>query len=191
LIQQQQRQVADYQRRLDDQQRRLASQTGQLEQQRRMSQYRFQQAYFERLREQDARLRERRFDYYNDPYFYTAPVYRYYRGGSYYEINQYGADALRRAINVGYEEGFRAGEADRMDGWRADYDDNYAFQDATYGYDGYYTGIDDYQYYFRQGFQRGYEDGYYSRFQYGYYADGSYGVLGNILSAILNFQALR
>ena len=162
-----------------------------MEQQRRMSQYRFQQAYLDRLRQQDVRLRERRFDYYNDPYFYTAPVYRYYRGGSYYEINQYGADALRRAINAGYEEGFQAGEADRADGWRADYDNNYAFQDATYGYDGYYTGVDDYQYYFRQGFQRGYEDGYYSRFQYGYYSDGSYGVLGNILSAILNLQALR
>jgi len=53
-----------------------------------------------------------RHDYNNDPYFYTAPIYRYNRGGSYYEINQYAADTLRQAVNYGYQEAFAAGEAD-------------------------------------------------------------------------------
>src|SRR5439155_861175 len=45
---------------------------------------------------------------YSDPYFYSPPIYRYYRGASYYEVNQYGADLLRRAVNYGYREGYRA-----------------------------------------------------------------------------------
>jgi len=156
-----------------------------------MAQYRFQQDYYEHLREQQQRIAAQRHDFYNDPYYYTAPVYRYYRGGTYYEINQYGADQLRQAVNTGYEEGYRAGVADREDNWRGDYQDSYAYQDATYGYSGYYLSPGDYQYYFRQGFQRGYEDGYNSQYQYGYYSNGSYGVLGNILQAILNLQMLR
>ena len=123
-----------------------------------MAQYRFQEEYLEHLRDQDRRLREERHDYNNDPYFYTAPIYRYNRGGSYYEINQYGADTLRQAVNYGYQEGFRAGQADRQDNWRPDYNQSYAYQDATYGYNGYYVDPEDYRYYFRQGFQRGYEE---------------------------------
>ena len=83
---------------------------------------------------QDRRVREDCHDYDNDPYFYTAPVYRYNRGGAYYETNQYGADSLRQAVNLGYQEGFRAGAADREDNWRPDYRNSFAYQDATYGY---------------------------------------------------------
>jgi hypothetical protein len=81
--------------------------------------------------------------------------------------------------------------ADREDNWRGDYQDNYAYQDANYGYSGYYVDPEDYQYYFREGFRRGYEDGYNDQYQYGYVSDGSYGVLGTILSGILNLQAIR
>lgn len=49
----------------------------------------------------------------------------------------------------------------------------------------------DYNYYFREGFQRGYEDGYYSRYQYGRFADGDYSILDIILNKILGFQDLR
>jgi len=108
-----------------------------------------------RLRDQQRRLREERHDYNHDPYFYTAPIYRYNRGGMYYETNQYGADLLRQAVNSGYQEGFRAGAADREDNWRPDYRNSYAYQDATYGYNGYYVDPEDYRYYFREGFQRG------------------------------------
>ncbi|HEV3205454.1 MAG TPA: hypothetical protein VGZ28_00755 [Terriglobales bacterium] len=155
-----------------------------------MAQYRFQRDYLEHLREERIRAQAQR-DYYSDPYFYTAPSYRYYRGGSYYEINQYGADLLQRAVNYGYAEGFRAGSADREDHWNFNYQDSYAFQDANYGYDGYYEDQDAYNYYFRQGFQRGYEDGYYDRYQYGVYSNGDYSVLGSVLSQILNLVALR
>jgi len=128
LIQQQQQRLVDYRQRLDEQQRRLQEQTSILQQQRRMAQYRFQEEYLERLRDQERHLREERHDYNRDPYFYTAPVYRYNRGGAYYEINQYGADSLRQAVNYGYQEGFRAGAADRQDGWRPDYRESYAIK---------------------------------------------------------------
>ena len=157
-----------------------------------MAQYRFQEEYRERLREQQIFLHnDRHPDYDQDPYFYTAPVYRYYRGGRYYETNQYGADFLRQAVNYGYQEGFLAGEADRQDGWRYNYRSSYAYQDANYGYNGYYVDRDDYNYYFRQGFRRGYRDGYYRRHQYGRYSNGSYSMLEAILSQVLGFQSLR
>jgi hypothetical protein len=137
------------------------------------------------------RLQNDRHDYNNDPYFYTAANYRYNRGGRYYETNQYGADLLRQAVNYGYQEGFGAGQADRQDNWRSDYQDSYAYQDANYGYDGYYVDQADYNYYFREGFRRGYEDGYYGRHQFGIYASGRYTILGGLLGSILDLQELR
>jgi len=112
--------------------------------------------------------------------------YRYYRGGNYYYTSQYGAQMLRQAVENGYEEGYRAGLADREDGWDYNYNNSFGFEDASYGYDGYYVGLDEYRYYFREGFQRGYEDGYYERDQYGSYNNGRYSILGEILSGILN-----
>ena len=44
------------------QQRRLQQQTAVLQQQRRMAQYRFQEEYLDRLREQERRIREERHD---------------------------------------------------------------------------------------------------------------------------------
>lgn len=154
-----------------------------------MAAYRFQQQYQARLRQQQLNL-QRSYDYNSDPYFYTAPIYRYDRGGSYYETNQYGADRLRQAVNYGYGEGFQAGQADNEDRAPFDYQDSYPYQDANYGYDGYYVDQDDYNYYFREGYSRGYQDGYYGRAQYGQYANGSYSMLGSILSRILNLQPL-
>jgi hypothetical protein len=155
----------------------------QIQQQRRLAQWRYQQRYLERLRQDQLRLQNWR---YSD---YGSANYRYSRGGSYYETNQYGAQQLRQAINYGYEEGYRAGQADREDGWSPNYQDSYAYQDSTYGYDGYYVNVSEYQYYFREGFRRGYEDGYYSRSQYGRRSNGVYSILGTILSQILNLQS--
>ncbi|HEV2349173.1 MAG TPA: hypothetical protein VG028_04925 [Terriglobia bacterium] len=154
-----------------------------------MAQYRYQQQYWDHERQEDTHLRYDRHDYNNDPYFYTASNYRYNRGGQYYETNQYGANMLRQAVNYGYQEGFLAGQADRQDGWRSDYQDSYAYQDANYGYDGYYVSQEDYNYYFREGFQRGYEDGFYSRSQYGSYSSGKYTILGAILGSILDMES--
>ena len=50
---------------------------------------------------------------------------------------------------------------------------------------------DDYNYYFREGFQRGYEDGYYGRRTYGTNANGSDSLLGTVLNMILNLQPLQ
>ncbi|MEK6286204.1 MAG: hypothetical protein AABO57_10720 [Acidobacteriota bacterium] len=83
----------------------------QLQQQKRMARYRFQQQYLQRLRQEQLSLRNgRNYNYGRDPYFYTPPSFRYSRGGSYYETNQYGANLVRQAVNYGYEEGFRAGQ---------------------------------------------------------------------------------
>jgi hypothetical protein len=163
----------------------------QLQQQKRMAQYRFQQDYYERMRLQQARFNYDRYDYNNDPYFYTAWNYRYRRDGRYYETNQYGADILRQALNYGYQEGFHAGRADREDGWRFDYRQSYAYQDANYGYNGRYLRQDEYNYYFREGFQRGYDDGYYSRRHYGSNNNGSELLLGAVIGAILTFEVMH
>ena len=156
-----------------------------------MAQYRYQQQYYQRLREQRERMEAMRYDYANDPYFYTPPSYQYGWGGNTYQTNRYGVDLLRQAVNYGYDEGVRAGMADARDGWRPDYRDSFAYQDANYGYNGYYLSQDDYNHYFRQGFRRGYDDGYYRREQYGRYDDnGSGSLLQAVLAAILNLQPL-
>jgi hypothetical protein len=191
LISQQQQRVVQYRQHLEQQQALAQQNAVLLQQQKRIAQYRFQEQYLDRVRQQQIHLRDDRFDYARDPYFYTAPIYRYNRGGSYYETNEYGAKTLRQAVNYGYEEGFRAGKADRDDRWGSNYKDSYAYRDANYGYSGYYVDRSDYNYYFREGFRRGYEDGYNSRYQYGRFANGIYSILDTILSQILNFQALR
>ena len=83
-----------------------------------------------------------------------------------------------------------AGQADREDGWSFSPNDAIGYEDASYGYDGYYVDMNEYQYYFREGFERGYEDGYYSRSQYGRYSNGSANILGTILQTILNLTVM-
>ena len=94
---------------------------------------------------------------------------------------------LQDAVRRGYEEGYYAGQADLSDGWEFDYQNSYGYQDASYGYDSYYVSLDEYNYYFREGFQRGYEDGYYGQYEYGTYRSGKYEILGAILQTIFNF----
>jgi hypothetical protein len=83
------------------------------------------------------------------------------------QTNKYGADVLRQAVNVGYQQGAQAGQADRADGIASSYQRSFAYQDANYGYTGNYVAQSEYTYYFRQGFRRGYTDGYGTRAQYG------------------------
>jgi hypothetical protein len=118
-------------------------------------------------------------------YFYNGPRYRYFRGGRYFIVNNFAADNLRQAVELGYQGGFRAGQADRRDRVGFSYGDEFAYQDATYGYAG-YIDLPDYQYYFRQGFIRGYEDGYYGRYRYGVYSNGVVNIFGSVLSQIFN-----
>jgi hypothetical protein len=155
-----------------------------------MSLYRYQQQYWTRM-EQIRLQNVRTYGSNRNLYFNSAPNYRYLRSGSYYETNQYGANMLRQAVNFGYEQGFRSGQADRQDRWQSSYQDSYAYEDANYGYSGYYVDQSEYNHYFREGFRRGYEDGYSSRNQYGNYSNGKYSILGAVLSGILNLQLLR
>ena len=145
----------------------------------------------EKIRQQQARLEQDRYDYDNDPFYYTPPTYQYRRGDNSYQTNQYGADQLRQASNTGYQKGYQAGRADKQDNWRFDYRGSFAYQDANYGFDGRYVRQDDYNYYFREGFQRGYEDGYYERRTYGTNVNGSDSLLGTVLNVILGLQPLQ
>lgn len=190
LIVEQRQRVVEYRRHLEEQRAAGQRYSAQLQQDRRLASYRYQQAYLARIRQQRLALQRTR-NYNTDPYYYTAPSYRYDRGGTFYETNQYGADVLRQAVNNGYEQGFRAGQAARQDQWTTGYQDSYAYQDANYGYDGYYGDQDSYNYYFRQGFAKGYDDGFNSRSQFGNVSNGKYNMLGTVLQGILNLQSLR
>jgi hypothetical protein len=190
-IRQQQENLKLYRKNIELRQA-IARQNAQLlQQQKRLAHYRFQQTYYERLRQQQAQLPDDRYDFNNDPFYYTAPNYRYRRDGRSYETNQYGADMLRQASNTGYQQGLQAGRADKQDNWRFDYKQSFAYEDANYGYDGRYVRQDDYNHYFREGFQRGYEDGYYDRRQYGSSTQGTDSLLGTVLNAILNLESMQ
>jgi hypothetical protein len=191
LIDQQRQRTARYDQALRQDEARAQQRAQALQQQQRQAQYRYQQRYLDGLREQQLAVeRARSYDYGSDPFFYSAPIYRYSYSGRNYDVNQYGANQLRQSVNNGYEEGYRAGQADREDRWRHGYQDLYPYQDANYGYTGLYVDQAQYNYYFRQGFQRGYDDGFYGQSQYGRSTNGSFEVLGSILSKILTLRPL-
>jgi hypothetical protein len=185
-----QQRTTQYRQRLDQQVRISQQQAAQMQQQKRINEYRAQQQYLAQLRQQQLQLQTAR-NYSNDPYIRAAPSYRYAYSGNTRETNQYGADVLRQAVNYGYQEGVRFGQADRQDGLQANYRNSFAYQDANYGYSGNYVDQADYNYYFRQGYQRGYSDGYNSQSQYGTGLNGSSSILTTLLSSILGFTSLR
>lgn len=122
--------------------------------------------------------------------------YRIYRNGSYYNTTGRGVELLRQAVNAGYAQGFEAGRSDRNNRGRGDWSNSSAYRLGTSGYDT-YVDRNQYQYYFRQGFQRGYQDGSDRQFQidhdgdyqYGTRQGGSMSILSSILGSILNVQS--
>jgi hypothetical protein len=188
LVAQQRRQAGQYQRDLANREARARQHSQSLQRQHRRSQYAYQQRYYDLLRRQGQNNDWQNYDYYADPYFSSAPTYRYYRGGSYYAVNQFAARLLRQAVEYGYREGIRAGRADEQDGWRFDYRNSFAYMDANYGYRGFYVRQSEYNYYFREGFRRGYEDGFYGRREYGRYSNGSDDILSSVMSLVLDLQ---
>jgi hypothetical protein len=126
----------------------------------------------------------------------TAGRYRVNRNGTWYNTDNRGADLLRQAVNEGYRQGFAAGRSDRNGRRRTSWTNSNVYQTGTYGYQ---SGVNQgqYQYYFRQGFQRGYQDGTNSQYQDGYNGNYQYGtnnggtlnILGTILNQVLNLQS--
>lgn len=189
-VRDEQRRATVYQRQMDQQSRLAQQQAIALQAQKRTAQYQFQQQYAARLAQQRAQAQTAR-DYSHDPYMTTPQSYRYVVGGNTRLTNQYGADVLKQSVNYGYQQGFQAGQADRQDHWASNYRNSAAYRDANYGYAGSYVDQSDYNYYFRQGFQRGYDDGYNSRNQYGQSLNGTNMILGAVLAAILGLTLLR
>ena len=114
--------------------------------------------------------------------------YRIMRGNSYYDTDQRGADLLRQAVDEGYRQGYAAGQADRDNRRRSDWNGSNIYQMGNYGYVS-YVEQSQYQYYFRQGFQRGYDDGYNHRNRYGLSTGGKIAIVGAVLAAILIIKA--
>ncbi len=189
-VQQEQQRSTQYRQHLDKQLPAIQQQTAQLQQQQRSAQYRVQQQYTAQLQQQRQHLQVAR-DYTTDPYVTAPPAYRYRVGNVMRQTNEYGADVLRQAVNYGYQQGFAAGHADRQDRWASNYQNSVAYRDANYGYSGNYVDEGDYNYYFREGFQRGYDDGYGGQLQYGTLSNGSYSILGSVLTGILGLVAIR
>ncbi len=174
--------------------------TAQLDEQQREWQARqTQQQQFERAQraEQEAQLarreRERQasgaFD--RDRDNHVVYEYRYNMGGVFRETNQLGVDVLRQAVNQGYQEGYRAGLIDRRDGAPSDFQRAFDFENGNFGYSGAYVPESDYGYYFREGFQRGYDDAYWSRARYGTFVNGNASILGGILTGILGLTMIH
>jgi hypothetical protein len=165
----QQQKVIKQQEKIIKQQQKISAQQMKAEQERlRLERERAEQ---ERIRRQNQHNR-----------------YRVYRNGSYYDTDSRGAELLRQAVNRGYQEGFRAGQADRNSRRAGNYRNSSVYNSGNYGYQS-YVDLNQYRYYFQQGFERGYQDGYNSRFQYGSNSNGGLNILGTILQSILNIQA--
>jgi hypothetical protein len=175
------RQVQRQQQRVERQQTRVDRQRQKLEQERI-------QLAQQRQREEQIRLQNmRNRNVYSDNNRYNANRYRVYRNGSYYQTDNRGAELLRQAVNRGYQQGVRAGQADRNNRRRSNHYGSSVYQSGNYGYQS-YVDSRQYQYYFQQGFERGYQDGYASRYQYGTNNNGAFNILGTILQGILNIQ---
>lgn len=126
----------------------------------------------------------------------TSGRYRVVRGGSYYNTDQRGAELLRNAVSEGYRQGFIAGRADYSGSRRTGWSNSNIYRTGTFGYQN-SVNRGQYQYYFRQGFQRGYQDGSNSEYQnghngtfrYGTYDNGTPNILSTILNEVLNIQS--
>jgi hypothetical protein len=181
--QNQQQKIYNQQQKVDNQRARLEQQRLRLEQERlekqRLEQQRAEQLRLEQLRQ--AQLRQQQQQHWGNRY-------RLSRNGRQYQVDNRQAELLKQAVNMGYQQGFRAGQTDRSGRRGGIYNNSSIYQNGNYGYQS-YVDSSLYQYYFRQGFERGYEDGYNSRHQYGNFSNGNANILGTILQGILNLQS--
>jgi hypothetical protein len=183
-------------RKAEKQARKLEQQRARIEAQRQ-AEWRQRNARFSRTRSGNDRSNGQ--GYYNgnaNANTNRDGRYRVYRNGSYYNTNGQGVELLRQAVNEGYRQGFEAGRNDRTSQRRGDWSRSTVYRTGTLGYQ---TSVDrgQYQYYFREGFQRGYQDATNSQYQVDYNGDYQYGtrqggtlnILSSILGTILNVQS--
>jgi len=192
-------QAREQARAAEMQNQRRVAQLG--DQQRELQARQAQQEQFERAQraEQAAQLAQRErerqangaFDRDRDRFDHSVYQYRYNMGGVYRETNQYGVDILRQAVNQGYQEGYRAGQIDRRDGVPSDFQRAFEFENGNLGYAGAYVPESDYSYYFREGFQRGYDDAYWNRARYGTFLDGNASILSAIAAGIIGLTMIH
>ena len=126
----------------------------------------------------------------------AAGRYRANRNGRWYNTDQRGAELLRNAVNEGYRQGFIAGRSNMTNNRRGSWSNSNIYRSGNMGYQ---ANVDrrQYQYYFQQGFQRGYQDGsnrQYANnrngtFQYGTYENDQPSILSTILNEVLNIQS--
>jgi hypothetical protein len=116
--------------------------------------------------------------------------YRVYRNEGYYDTDYRGIHTLRDAVNVGYQQGHRSGRMDRQYRLMENYEYSPVYRQGVYGYQD-HVDREEYQHYFRQGFERGYYDGYRNDIRYGYQQSNTMNILGSVLNAILNFTSLQ
>jgi hypothetical protein len=191
LVNQQKQRLSQYRDHLNQQQRVAQPQVSQLQHENRHAQYTVQQQYVDRLHQQQLTVeRQKPGTYSRDPYFSTPASYRYSRGGHSYETNEYGVNLLKQSVNYGYDQGYRTGEADRTDHSPSNFEVSFAYRDANYGYAGFYVDRDDYNFYFREGFRRGYEDGYGGHSEFGVMTNGRGTILDAVLGSIFNVEVI-
>ncbi len=126
----------------------------------------------------------------------AANRYRVMRNGSYYNTDRRGAEILRQSVNDGYRAGFNAARTDRNNNRNVSWTNSPVYQNGTAGYQS-HVNRGQYQYYFRQGFQRGYQDGsnkeylngHSGPYQYGSYEHESLNIHDSILDFVLNLQS--
>jgi len=188
-VDEQRQRDTEYKAALANQVRATQEAAAALQQQKRTAQYAVNQQYVANLHQQQEHMNTQR-DARRDPYFSAPMTFRYRVGSNDRETNRYGAEVMRQAVNNGYEQGWKAGRADRRDRWSSNYQQSYGYQDANYGFNGNYLPQADYNYYFREGFQRGYEDGFARHPQYGTVVNGSPSILDAILSSILGLHTI-
>lgn len=126
----------------------------------------------------------------------TVGRYRVNRDGRWYNTDNHGAELLRNAVSEGYRQGFTAGRSNMNSNQRISWTDSTIYRSGNMGYQ---NTVDrgQYQHYFRQGFQRGYQDGsnskydndYIGSFQYGMYENGHPSILSTTLNEVLNIQS--
>lgn len=115
-------------------------------------------------------------------------MFRVYRGDHFYVTDHRGADILRSGVNEGYRQGFLEGERNYMVRNYAGHRDSETFKTASIGYKQ-FIDLDEYQYYFRRGFELGYYDGFDGVTRYGTTNDGVRRMLDSVLLGILDIRA--